>query len=138
MTPSMGVGDLDEKVVGSIANATSNVIGADSTGISKILDSIGGPSGIVLYVLVLGLYAYLVYLRWGKPSPSTLRFGSDDQTPTGADTKQHCMSIAQEQVDNTLGSIEKQGFLRTVQRRPTVRPIRASRGSESSIYAPVW
>ena len=53
MTPSMGVGDLDEKVVGSIANATSNVIGAGALGISKILDSKGGPSGIVLYVFHL-------------------------------------------------------------------------------------
>ena len=48
-----GAGDLDEKVVGSIANATSNSIGAEASGISQILESIGGPSGIVLSSNVL-------------------------------------------------------------------------------------
>ena len=44
-----GVGDLDKKVVGSIANPTSSVIRASASGVSQILDSIGVPAGMVLY-----------------------------------------------------------------------------------------
>ena len=77
------VGDLDEKVVGSIASATSSVIGAGASGVSKILDFIGGQAGIVLYILVIALYAYIIYSRWGKKSPFTLRFRSDEPAGTG-------------------------------------------------------
>ena len=71
-----GVGDLDEKVVGSISNATSTVISTGATGISQILDSIGGPSGIILYILVFGLYAYVIYSRYDKTQPFLFNFGS--------------------------------------------------------------
>ena len=54
----MGVGDLDKKVVGSI--------GAGVSGVSQILNSIGGR---LEYILVIALYAYIIYSRWGKNSP---------------------------------------------------------------------
>ena len=73
------VGDLDEKVVGSISNATSTVISAGASGISQILDSIGGPSGIILYILVFGLYAYIIYSKCKKGQPFMFNFGTKDK-----------------------------------------------------------
>merc|ERR1712002_541712 len=70
-----GVGDLDEAVVGSISNATATVITAGASGISKILSAIGGPSGIILYILVIGLYVYIVYSRVRQDSALTLHVG---------------------------------------------------------------
>ena len=75
-----GVGDLDESVVGSISNATANVITAGTTGISKVLEAIGGPSGIILYILVVILYVYIIYKRVkGKPL-LTMNLGFGDKT----------------------------------------------------------
>ena len=70
-----GVGDLDESVVGSISNATANVITAGTTGISKVLDAIGGPSGIILYILVVILYVYIIYNRVKDSPPLTMNLG---------------------------------------------------------------
>ena len=72
-----GVGDLDESIVGSISNATANVITAGTTGIAKVLDAIGGPSGIILYILVITLYIYTIYNRLKKNSPLTLNLGTN-------------------------------------------------------------
>ena len=80
-----GVGDLDEKVVGSISNATSTVISAGATGVSQILDSIGGPSGIILYILVLGLYGYIIYSKYDKTQPFLFNFGSRKRHEEKAD-----------------------------------------------------
>ena len=131
-----GVGDLDEKVVGSIANATSNVIGAGASGASEILDSIGGPSSIILYVLVLGLYAYLVYSRWGKPSPFTVRFNSGNQKNDVKEAK--IEDDTDEQTEKTFRQKEKRGLLPPIQNKPMVRHIRTNGGPESTIYTPMW
>merc|ERR1712175_60435 len=112
-----GVGDLAEKVVGSIANATSNVIGA--SGASEILDSIGGPANIVLYALVLGLYAYLIYSRWGKPSPFTLKFNSGNQK-TG-DKMTTIEDDTDEQMEQTFKQDKKRRLLQPTQNKPMVR-----------------
>merc|ERR1712081_129756 len=116
-----GVMDLDEKVVGSIANATSNVIGASASGASEILDSIGGPANIVLYALVLGLYAYLMYSRWGKPSPFTLKFNSGNQK-TG-DKMTTIEEDTDKQMEQTFRQKEKRRLLKPTQ-KPVVRHIR--------------
>ena len=71
-----GVGDLDEAVVGSISNATATVITAGTSGISKVLSAIGGPSGIILYILVIALYVYIIYSRVRQGSTLTLNVGS--------------------------------------------------------------
>merc|ERR1712189_171166 len=113
-------GDLDEKVVGSIANATSNVIGAGASGASEILDSIGGPANIVLYALVLGLYAYLIYSRWGKPSPFTLKFNSGNQK-TG-DKTSTIVEDTDKQMEQTFRQKEKRRLLEPTQ-KPVVRHI---------------
>ena len=70
-----GVGDLYESVIGSISNATANVITAGTTGISKVLDAIGGPSGIILYILVVILYVYIIYNRIKENPPLTMNLG---------------------------------------------------------------
>ena len=70
-----GVFHLNETVVGSISNATATVITAGASGISKILSAIGGPSGIILYILVIGLYVYIVYSRVRQDSALTLHVG---------------------------------------------------------------
>ena len=131
-----GVGDLDEKVVGSIANATSNVIGASASGASEILDSIGGPANIVLYALVLGLYAYLIYSRWGKPSPFTIRFNSGNQNSGEKITK--IEDDTDEQTEQTFKQKEKRRLLHPTQNKPMVRHIRTNGGPESTIYTPMW
>ena len=131
-----GVGDLDEKVVGSIANATSNVIGAGASGASEILDSIGGPANIVLYALVLGLYAYLIYSRWGKPLPFTLRFNSGNQKTGEKITKTE--DDTDEQMEQTFKQKEKRRLLHPTQNKPMVHHIRTNGGPESTIYTPMW
>merc|ERR1712121_232066 len=74
-----GVGDLDEAVVGSISNATATVITAGTSGISKVLSAIGGPSGIILYILVIALYVYIIYSRVRQGSVLTLNVGSKNR-----------------------------------------------------------
>ena len=58
-----GIGDLNEKVVDSISNATT-VISAGISGISQLPDSIVGAFGILLYILVFGLQARVIYSRY--------------------------------------------------------------------------
>merc|ERR1712121_364816 len=72
-----GVGDLDEAVVGSISNATATVITAGTSGVSKVLSAIGGPSGIILYILVIALYVYVIYFRVRQNSALTLNVGAN-------------------------------------------------------------
>ena len=79
-----GVGDLDEAVVGSISNATATVITAGTSGVSKVLSAIGGPSGIILYILVIGLYVYIIYSRVRQNSALTLNVGSNTNTKKNA------------------------------------------------------
>ena len=50
-----------------------------TTGISKVLDAIGGPSGIILYILVIILYIYTIYNKLKKGSPLTLNLGTNSQ-----------------------------------------------------------
>ena len=56
-----GVSDLDRSFIGSIGNATVGLVDSSTSGVAKILDAIGGVSGLVLYVLVLLLYIYTIY-----------------------------------------------------------------------------
>ena len=58
-----GIGDLNRKVVNSISNATT-VISAGISGISQLPDSIVGAFGILLYILVFGLQARVIYSRY--------------------------------------------------------------------------
>ena len=62
-----GVGDLDEKVVGSIGNATANVITTTSTALTRLLSSMGGISGLLLWALVALLYLYLFLMQMQNP-----------------------------------------------------------------------
>ena len=105
----------------------SDKVSTGTSGISKILESIGGPSRIILYVMVIALYAYIMYSGWGKSSQFTLQFGSDDQRPHGKEINRlDSILQAQEQIDDTFVNIEKQGFLRPAQMtRPSVKPVRA-------------
>ena len=48
------------QVIGSISSAASTTISAGASGISQILDSIVGASGILLYILVFGSW-FLVF-----------------------------------------------------------------------------
>ena len=82
-----GVGDLDESVVGLISNATANVITAGTTGVSKVLEAIGGPSGIILYILVIILYVYTIYNRVKDKAPLTMNlgFGNNSSKKQGLD-----------------------------------------------------
>ena len=54
-----GIGDLDEVVVGSIGNATSQVVTSTTTGFAKMLDAIGGLPSFILWIIVLLIIIYL-------------------------------------------------------------------------------
>ena len=56
-----GISDLDVGLVSSIGNATEKVVSAGAKGIASILSPFGGISGVILYILVFALYAYLIY-----------------------------------------------------------------------------
>merc|ERR1712121_151107 len=87
---SHGVGDLEEAVVGSISNATATVITAGTSGISKVLSAIGGPSGIILYILVIALYVYVIYSRVRQGSTLTVNVGSKN-SHRSVNRKQHIL-----------------------------------------------
>ena len=141
-----GVGDLDEVVVGSIANATSTVISTGASGISKVLDSIGGPAGIILYILVIALYAYLFYSKTGKNSPFKIQFGSNKQTNADgyeqAPSSIHPEAIRQtnERIDTIFEGMESRNLLNNppVLYRSPPGPIRTRRESDSPLYGTVW
>ena len=140
-----GVGDLDEVVVGSIANATSTVISAGASGISKVLDSIGGPAGIILYILVIALYAYLFYSKGGRESPFKLQFGANRQTERGdyekAPSSIHPEAIRRtnEQIDTIFEGLERRTLLNhPVINRSPPGSIRTRRESDSPLYGTVW
>ena len=67
-----GIRDLDGSTWRTISNATLNIITAGTTGISIVVDTTGGPNGIILYSLVLLLYIYLIYNKI-KDSPIPAR-----------------------------------------------------------------
>ena len=58
-----GVSDVDKSLIGSISNATATLVDTSATGVATIIDSIGGISSIVLYVLVFLLYGFLFYIH---------------------------------------------------------------------------
>ena len=60
------------------------VITAGTSGVSKVLSAIGGPSGIILYILVIGLYVYIIYSRVRQNSALTLNVGSNTNTKKNA------------------------------------------------------
>ena len=54
-----GVSDLDTHVVQSITNATTSVIDSTTSGLSKIISSLGGLGNIILWTLVIVIYLFL-------------------------------------------------------------------------------
>ena len=73
-----GIGDLNEKVVNSISNATT-VISAGISGISQLPDSIVGAFGILLYILVFGLQARVIYSKYCTRNSVKFHLGSETQ-----------------------------------------------------------
>ena len=142
-----GVGDLDEKVVGSISNATSTVISAGATGISQILDSIGGPSGIILYILVFGLYGYIIYSKYDKTQPFLFNFGSRKRDEEKADLVPPS-PISERKIQAPMDTRRHLGHAQHTHplprcpklRRPLVISIRTSNDEEpiSPTYNNIW
>ena len=93
-------------------------------------------SGIVFYILVIGLYAYLVYSRWGKPSPFTARFNSDSQNTDKKETESE--DGTDEQTEETVEQKGNQGTSHPIWNRPVVRHVRTHGGPESTVYTLMW
>ena len=54
-----GVAGIDGKLVGTLTNATTQVITSTTSGIAKILSSFGGLGGFLLWILVILLYLFI-------------------------------------------------------------------------------
>lgn len=67
-----GVSDLDEHLVASISNATSSVIDSSSSGLAKLIGSIGGLGNLILWILVIILYL-LIGSKFALPFCRTFR-----------------------------------------------------------------
>lgn len=74
-----GISDLDTEMVDSISNATSSMITTSTTGAAKVINSLGGIGSIILWILVLTLYAIMFYTHW--PRNLVQRYRNRDSRP---------------------------------------------------------
>ena len=78
-----GVGDLDEHLVGSIGNATSKLISSTTTGVAKVISSLGGVGNIILWALVILLYLFLFFKNSFNTSYIRYQFFSVNTSNSG-------------------------------------------------------